>query len=107
MSEIVAFINENYRPIGNSLAVITAAVCAICSIVFTIRNPESDYMLDIEFEAIPRLILMLVLSVVAGGMMFFAWVVFAPLALIGLAMWLVIQYKDWRIIRNARRRMNA
>lgn len=107
MSEIVAFINQNYQSIGASLAVITAAVCALYSIVFTIRNPESDYMFGVEFEAIPRLIFMLFLSAFAGGLMFFAWVVFAPLAFIGLVVWLVNQYKSWRTINGARRRMRA
>lgn len=107
MSEIVAFANSNYQFIGMVLGVVTATLCVAGSVVFRIYNPESDYLFGIESEANPRLVLMLFLSLWAGVLMAMTWIVAAPVVIVGLAVWLGVRLRDWRIVQRARRNLNV
>lgn len=107
MSELFAFITAHYEFTGMVLAVVTAIVGVISSIVYRVQNPESDYVFGLESEANPRLVFMLVLWAIASILMAKIWIVLAPVAIIGVAVWLAIRLRDWRIVRNARRRWNT
>jgi hypothetical protein len=107
VSEIITLASANYQFIGLVIGSITAAICVVCSVGFRIQNPESDYLFGLELEATPRLIFMLFLSLWAGVIMAMTWIVMAPVAVVGLAVWLFIRLRDLCIVRRARRSRNA
>lgn len=107
MSEIITLASANSQFIGLVLGALTAAICVVSAVVLRIQTPESDYLFGLELEANPRLIFMLFLSLWAGVIMAMTWIVMAPVAVVGMAVWLFIRLRDLRIVRRARRSRNA